>query len=424
MKTGTTNQVPVRWPHPIKGIICGVCLLFFFSALGYGAEGFTGNYTGSWSSYPDSGQLSASISQSGSSLTGTLTIMSTECGNLVNLALSGSASGNVATFTASSYCGASPTRLNYTNGILSGDTISGSYNVYVDGAFYASGSFTLTRATTTRSLLVTKSNGGSGTVISSPSGINCGATCSASFNSGTGVTLTATPDSGSAFVDWSGCDGVNGNVCTVTMNANKSVTAVFTAIGSSSSYFDTAQKLYIGYYQRPADPAGLIFWVNGLSAVDANHDGIFVREDILPILAQFANSAEAKSLYNGDITGNNIATVIDSIYMGLFNRHAEPGGLAFYVNGFNAGGETPATILWSVMNGAQGTDALSIQNKLVAASRFTHVIDPNLDGQPPFDRRYEGYADATAARVWLSNVTWDPVTVPTEDEIRLFLPTP
>jgi hypothetical protein len=93
MKSGHTNAVPAHWPYLIKGIISGgVCLLFFFSALGYGAD-FTGNYTGSWSNFPDSGQISVSISQSGSSLTGTLTIMSTECGNFVNLPLSGFASG-------------------------------------------------------------------------------------------------------------------------------------------------------------------------------------------------------------------------------------------------------------------------------------------------------------------------------------------
>jgi len=39
---------------------------------------------------------------------------------------------------------------------------------------------------------------GNGTVTSSPAGINCGTTCSASFARNTTVTLTATPDAGSA----------------------------------------------------------------------------------------------------------------------------------------------------------------------------------------------------------------------------------
>jgi hypothetical protein len=187
---------------------------------------------------------------------------------------------------------------------------------------------------------------------------------------------------------------------------------------------DTAQKLYIGYYQRPADPGGLAFWANGLAAIDANHDGSFVGENIIPVLEQFAYSDEARTLYGGDITPSNIATVIDSIYVGLFGRHAEADGLSFWVNSFNTGALTPATVLWELMKGAQGTDAQTVQNRLMAASRFTLVVDPNLDGLPPFDRRYAGYADCVVAREWLTQVTSDPATIPTEDEIRALLPTP
>ena len=27
-----------------------------------------------------------------------------------------------------------------------------------------------------------------------------------------------------------------------------------------TDYFDTVEKIYIAYYQRPADPSGLIYW--------------------------------------------------------------------------------------------------------------------------------------------------------------------
>jgi len=73
---------------------------------------------------------------------------------------------------------------------------------------------------------------GDGTVTStsspaSPTQINCGPTCSASYASGTVVTLTATPNSLSIFNGWSGCDTVSGTTCTVTMSAARSVTANF-----------------------------------------------------------------------------------------------------------------------------------------------------------------------------------------------------
>ena len=76
-------------------------------------------------------------------------------------------------------------------------------------------------------LTVQKSGLGSGTVTSSPAGISCGSACSASFISGTTVTLTATPGMLTVFTGWSGCDSTAGNTCTVNMNAARSVTASF-----------------------------------------------------------------------------------------------------------------------------------------------------------------------------------------------------
>ncbi|HRS39911.1 MAG TPA: InlB B-repeat-containing protein, partial [Bacteroidia bacterium] len=74
---------------------------------------------------------------------------------------------------------------------------------------------------------VTVSKNGSGTVTSSPLGIDCESTCSYSFTSGTSVTLTAVADTGYSFGSWSGaCTGTNAT-CTLTMDAAKSVTATF-----------------------------------------------------------------------------------------------------------------------------------------------------------------------------------------------------
>jgi hypothetical protein len=68
-----------------------------------------------------------------------------------------------------------------------------------------------------------------GTVTSSPSGINCGGTCAASFQSGTQVVLTAAATSGSTFAGWSGGDCSGDQACTVTLTANTTVNASFTA---------------------------------------------------------------------------------------------------------------------------------------------------------------------------------------------------
>jgi hypothetical protein len=75
-------------------------------------------------------------------------------------------------------------------------------------------------------LTVAKSGNGSGTVTSSPARISCGTTCTAQFNGGTPVTLTASAAAGSRFIGWSGdCSGTG--TCTLTMSGNHSVTAGF-----------------------------------------------------------------------------------------------------------------------------------------------------------------------------------------------------
>ena len=69
--------------------------------------------------------------------------------------------------------------------------------------------------------------GGTGSVVSNPSGINCGVICSANYASGTVVTLTATPAAGWSFVNWTGdCVGTS-PTCTVTMSALKKPKANF-----------------------------------------------------------------------------------------------------------------------------------------------------------------------------------------------------
>ena len=76
-------------------------------------------------------------------------------------------------------------------------------------------------------LTVNKLGKGSGTVTSDQVGIACGADCSETYSGGAVVTLTATADSGSAFLQWSGCDNPVGNTCAITMTSNKFVGATF-----------------------------------------------------------------------------------------------------------------------------------------------------------------------------------------------------
>jgi P2-related tail formation protein len=81
----------------------------------------------------------------------------------------------------------------------------------------------------TFTVTVTKvENGGTGNVTSSPTGIDCGATCTASFASGTSITLFASATSG-RFASWTAgpCASSTNPSCTFTIGANTTATASF-----------------------------------------------------------------------------------------------------------------------------------------------------------------------------------------------------
>jgi hypothetical protein len=119
-----------------------------------------------------------------------------------------------------------------------------------------SASFTLT---------VTKSGDGSGSVTSD-GGITCGSTCVASYPKGAVVKLTATPLTGSTFTGWSGaCSGTS--PCSLTMDANKTVTATFVKAPSGSPLVFTAPAtlpdatvgVYYSYSFCVPEPAGPLY---------------------------------------------------------------------------------------------------------------------------------------------------------------------
>jgi len=57
------------------------------------------------------------------------------------------------------------------------------------------------------------------------------------------------------------------------------------AYAAPSDYFDTVQKIFIGYYQRSAAPGGLNYWAGRLDASGG---------DLTDIIEAFANSAESQ----------------------------------------------------------------------------------------------------------------------------------
>jgi hypothetical protein len=81
-------------------------------------------------------------------------------------------------------------------------------------------------------LFVDKAGSGTGTVTSSPAGIDCGVDCDQQYLDGTRVTLTARPDTGSFFVAWRGDCAIAETSATaqLTMNSDKKCSAEFTTL--------------------------------------------------------------------------------------------------------------------------------------------------------------------------------------------------
>jgi cellulose 1,4-beta-cellobiosidase len=171
-------------------------------------------------------------------------------GNTLTVTRAGTGSGTVTSNPAGIDCG-SACAASYTSGtvvtltrtLASGSTFGG-----WSGACTGTGTtctVTMSQARTvtatfngpggTFALTVSKAGAGSGTVTSSTGGIDCGSVCSASYTSGTTVTLTASVSGGSTFGGWSGCSSSSGSTCTVAMTQARTVTATFNGGGTGGT---------------------------------------------------------------------------------------------------------------------------------------------------------------------------------------------
>ena len=90
---------------------------------------------------------------------------------------------------------------------------------------------------------------------------------------------------------------------------------------ATSTQINALTALYVGYFDRAPDPAGLQFWIDQI-------DG---GREFNTIAADFAASAEAEALYPYLTTPavSTPSTFVQNIYLNLFGRAAETEGLDF-----------------------------------------------------------------------------------------------
>jgi arylsulfatase B len=136
---------------------------------------------------------------------------------------------------------------------------------------------------------------------------------------------------------------------------------------AQASYNDQVQEMYIAYYGRPADPAGLTFWVGNLESRNG---------DLSTIIDDFGTSTEYTERFA--ILDNE--TLINEIYVQLLGRNADTGGLSFYLQKLDAGEMTLATVALNIINGIDdgNTDFAIATNKLILANAYTEAVANGL----------------------------------------------
>jgi len=112
-------------------------------------ESYLGDWVGSWQSTEDpeaKGDASLQIlRQEGSTFSGLLNVLGTDCGDVLGLPVSGSIVDGVFDFNISLTCGIFPVDILFSDGVVNESTLSGNYEQTVNGEFYDRGTFELTR---------------------------------------------------------------------------------------------------------------------------------------------------------------------------------------------------------------------------------------------------------------------------------------
>lgn len=151
-------------------------------------------------------------------------------------------------------------------------------------------------------------------------------------------------------------------------------------------YTQSIQQLYVSYFSRPADAAGLQYWED----FAAQHKG-----DLSQISNAFANSAEnlARLADKGSLE------IVDQMYVSLFGRHAEAGGLKYWADLLDQKAISQEHIVEVLGAGAQGSDATALHSKVMAAIAFTSALDTPIETQS-----YSGAQAIANAQLFLSSI--------------------
>ncbi len=167
-----------------------------------------------------------------------------------------------------------------------------------------------------RALTITGSGTGTGTVSSAPAGITCtstagveSGTCDTTFDDGTGVVLTATPEAGSRLVGWTGdCTGTG--TCSLAMDADKTADAQFEVIPQHTL---TITGSGAGTGTVTSAPAGIT--CTSTAAVESGACSTAYDEGTAVVLTAAAETGSSFVGWTGACTGTGTCSVTMSADM-------------------------------------------------------------------------------------------------------------
>jgi hypothetical protein len=169
---------------------------------------------------------------------------------------------------------------------------------------------------------------------------------------------------------------------------------------------DKVEALYVGYFGRAADPAGLNYWLIQLDGGAISYAQAAASFSVQP-------EATAAYPYLADPSTGDAGTFIDQIYTNVFNRPADADGKAYWQAQLAAHND-PASLgafILNVISGAQASDAATITNKVAVAGHFSRALS---DAEQPYDAaadaegRWEvSHTDSTAASVAVNQARAD-----------------
>jgi S-layer protein len=159
---------------------------------------------------------------------------------------------------------------------------------------------------------------------------------------------------------------------------------------------DLIQELYVGYFGRAGDPAGMSYWTTAE-----------LTQSITQMSQSFSVQLETLALYPALNTPQTLksnttaqAGFLDAIYQNLFGHAPDANGLAYWEGQLSAG-FSPGLMIAAIIGGALGLDAVVMNAKAAVAQSYTTAVAQATN--PPVT--WSATGDTARSRAILSGVT-------------------